>query len=555
MRLLRSSREFAERVETQFHTHGSPFKRFTWWMSLACSIVIVVWLGWNWAAGEQRIYQAGPISTSHQMFENDCAQCHTNTWAPFQRLCSWNETVRSVKDEQCAACHTGMPHDLPLTEILNPQPAGSSVNATSTAAPACAACHREHQGREGLADVADQFCIDCHRDIRSLDDGHPEFAIHRIRKSNSASPLQTVGADHGALALIEQTDEGWQDKAKIRFNHHKHLSQKIDGPTGSKVDLSQNCAACHESDTTHDFMRPISYERHCSSCHPLVFDPDRVQRVAVDGSRADVFFIDEPNQVLRNESNGVDLDIKHLKPNAFQPLVVPHGDLAIVRGYLTDFYFQQFSNRQPLPTDTATSDQDVPHVLRKAVADQTQAAEQFLQNFTFESKPDGASLRVRQFENMIADNSGGCFYCHTGQKQQNNNKDWSVIPPRIPSRWFPNSHFKHDPHRMLDCNACHKPTPSDPDGVRSSHATGDVLLPSISVCIKCHTSDAATVLKLSGGLRAPARSNCIECHTYHKRDVHSDQNRYLPRSERKDGRHGHSIGKRSISTFLEGKPK
>jgi len=555
MRLLRSSREFAERVETQFHTHGSPFKRFTWWTSLLCSIVVVAWLGWNWAAGEQRIYQAGLISTSHQMIENDCAQCHTNTWTPFQRLCSWNDAVRSVEDEQCAACHTGMPHDSPMADILNPKPNAALGDSASSEAPDCAACHREHQGREGLADVADRFCIDCHRNIKSLDDGHPEFAIHRLLKSDSGSPQQTIGADHGALALIEQTAAGWQDKAKIRFNHHKHLSQPIDGPFDSKVDLSQNCAACHESDTTRDFMQPINYEKHCSSCHPLVFDPDRVQRVAADGSRADIFFIDEMNRVLRNESNGSDLGIESLKPSAFQPLVVPHGNLNVVRGYLTDFYFQQSSQRQRTSTDAIATDHDAPDVLRRAVADKTKAAEHFLQNFTFESKPDGTSLRVRQFENMIADNSGGCFYCHTGQKPQDKADDWSVMPPDIPSRWFAHSHFKHDPHRMLDCSACHKTAAGGRGGVEASHATGDVLLPEISVCIKCHTSDAADVLKVSGGLRAPARSNCVECHTYHNRDVHSDQHRYLPRSERTEGRHGGSVGTRSISTFLEGKPE
>ena len=204
-------------------------------------------------------------------------------------------------------------------------------------------------------------------------------------------------------------------------------------------------------------------------------------------------------------------------------------------------------------TAATVTAEDAPGVLRKAVADKTQTAEQFLQNFTFAARPDAASMRVRQFEHMIADNSGGCFYCHTGKKPQDKADEWSVIPPRIPSRWLPHSNFQHEPHRMFDCNACHKPNPGDTGGVETSHATGDVLMPSISVCIKCHTSKSAAVLKLSGGLRTPARSNCVECHTYHKHDVQSHHERYLPRSERSEGRDGRSVKTRSISAFLEGK--
>jgi hypothetical protein len=101
----------------------------------------------------------------------------------------------------------------------------------------------------------------------------------------------------------------------------------------------------------------------------------------------------------------------------------------------------------------------------------------------------------------------GCMKCH----KTDLGSDFPGKPPAVaptgmrqsgpsdssrPRRWLIHSRFDHGTHRELRCAECH-------GGAETSRLTADVLLPSQSVCVKCHSP--------AGGVP----SACVTCHLYH----------------------------------------
>jgi hypothetical protein len=79
----------------------------------------------------------------------------------------------------------------------------------------------------------------------------------------------------------------------------------------------------------------------------------------------------------------------------------------------------------------------------------------------------------------------------------------AVSPPAIPARWLEHAAFDHHPHRAVPCVDCHAAAPR-------SQETGDVLLPDIDTCRRCHSA-ARPGPRAAGG----ATTRCISCHVYH----------------------------------------
>jgi hypothetical protein len=235
---MRDPKSLAEWIELDYHRHPSRF-----WRSLRLMLGLVVLacaglLASAHLSGNQAIYQAGPLSTAHAMFQNDCGQCHTESFQPLRRLWPGNTAVRSVTDEACLRCHDGPVH-----------------HAQQAFTPGCAACHREHRGQPSLARVASAHCTACHADLRRKDGASCEFL--------NVSDFCT---DHPEFALWRA--EVPRDPGMVRFNHHVHLHLKeevLNRLGGKKLD----CASCHQADAERRYMLPISYERHCAHCHPL----------------------------------------------------------------------------------------------------------------------------------------------------------------------------------------------------------------------------------------------------------------------------------------------
>ena len=294
-----SSRQLSERVEVGFHRRPNRMRRRMWMISVAACLVAFVWLMAVSVKEDYRVYEAGDVATAHKSFENDCAQCHTS-WAPLERLVLLDSSIHSTSNEKCIRCHDGLSH------YRNSD--GSSV--TGNTAMSCAACHREHQGDEGLAVVADRHCVTCHSDLKnekqytgtvvarieSFDphrsgSAHPEFALFRINRGDSGQ--DAPGEKHAVYALLGVEGKP-VDQAVIRFNHERHLyavyenGVLVEGLLDENrrlTDFSNRCDRCHELDAERRTMKPVNYEQHCSSCHPLDYDQrGNVNRAAGSGA-------------------------------------------------------------------------------------------------------------------------------------------------------------------------------------------------------------------------------------------------------------------------------
>lgn len=476
MQDIHSSREFSERVEIDFQKKPNRFRRRVWWSALLLSVLCLAWLGYEGAQGENHIFEAGSVATPHRIFENDCAKCHT-TWAPVERVLNldFSSTVYSVENRACLSCHPGTEHH------QNQIPAHRDIS--------CAHCHIEHDGDHDLKRVVDRICVDCHGDLEShaedatsfdltVDDfsrsnGHPEFAVYRLKQSDSPDPAG-IGRDHKVLQLLEYVEsEGWRDRTRLKFNHAAHL--RFDsGPDGRPVfriearerdereftNVDQLCRACHQTDSSGAYMKPISFEQHCQSCHPLLFDNRR-----------------------------------------FPKKQVPHGDVEIVRGFLTEWYTLE-ALKNPRNAEARAASRPIPGRRSRPQLNQEQAE-------WLASQVSNAEAQTRRHEHVLfgSEAKGGCVYCHIVGDEESNGLP-RIIPPGIPDRWEPHARFNHSAHQMLNCGECH-------GGAAKSKDTGDVLLPSVNLCRQCHSSDPAQPNGSSPARLRGARADCVECHMYH----------------------------------------
>lgn len=505
--MLRSSRELSSRVDINVHRQPNRLRRATWWLALWAGVGSLLWLWMQHLQGEHQIYQAGDVTSPHRLFENECWRCHT-TWTPLQRLVSFSDDAHSIDNKKCETCHRVAEHH------ANQVPAHKDVS--------CAACHQEHEGAEMLTKPSSRHCVACHTELKTTHgasevfakgvtrfdqlDGHPDFLLKTLLRDTATPPPHAKHGAHRAVEKFQRPGDSaprWQDRGRIRFNHAAHLKAEYDadgklihgliGKDRKFTDLSRSCEVCHEPDNEGRFLKPISFERHCRECHPLLFDHER-----------------------------------------FPGQSVPHETPDIVRGFLTETYTLKSLGTRNLelgtPTDASSrplpGHRDFQRLSKdqaKAVLDDVTKAEQIAQQH-----------RHSQFGYEA---TGGCRYCHdvepVAEKSPTAIADWKIIPTKIPSRWLSHSEFHHEPHRLLSCTACHA-------GVAQSKNTGDVLIPSIDICRACHAknpvewldglkSDTATQ---TGSPRSPqteslkdllshvnrgARTSCIECHVYHDR--------------------------------------
>lgn len=528
MALFQTSRELAARVEKDAQKHPNTFRRATWWAALWLTLLSLLWVGFEEVSGQNHIYEGGDLAIAHRMFENDCAKCHT-TWAPLQRLVSFDlgGKIHSVTNEACSSCHPGYEHH------QTQKPSNADIN--------CSFCHLEHVGDHDLKRLTDSACTACHRHLDqhftaqgdltaasfskevsgfSEPDGHPEFAFRRLNSETATSENKDIGAIHKIRQVLESVDVGgkqqWRDKAKIKFNHAKHLevltdkdgkpnfailerlgldaSGMLNGVDPHAItDGSQACNLCHKTDADGRYMLSINFEQHCHQCHKLYFDGERE---------------------------------------------VPHESPEIVRGFLTD-HFSLAALRSPERLQVEDSERQLPgrqrprltKVEAESVAQQVAQSEADLQKLltAAESLAGRRELGVKST----------CVKCHmieagssdvakaTGEKaasSKNALAQWSIVKPNIPSRWQSHSVFSHKGHQMLNCAECHGLASQDDNASRAelpqpsvfhSRATGDVLLPGINLCRKCHSDAPAIATGGLGSRTFGARSGCVECHDYH----------------------------------------
>jgi len=189
-------------------------------IALILGAVALVALLSLWAVGFREPVAPGPVISQHANFEARCEECHT--------------AGVGIADVRCQRCHdpSGAGRLTNAAHVLF----GSGDPKKAAAAPKvdCARCHVDHRGRRSAITRVDQgHCNQCH--FRSFS-AHPQFAV--LRNRSTAAP-------------------------GIEFPHDKHVAELAK----QGVAATESCVKCHEPSVKGRDLEPISFERHCASCH------------------------------------------------------------------------------------------------------------------------------------------------------------------------------------------------------------------------------------------------------------------------------------------------
>jgi hypothetical protein len=461
----RTTKKLAQRIDLNYFKRPTPLKRVKFWLSVMLPLLALVWVIAKSVFRDSRVYSGGRLSRAHAVLEEECSACHVRQ--------AGVSSARAA-DSACLACHDGPMH----------HPAGL-IDATHLA---CAECHTEHKGRVNISATSSQACAECHADlsgengppnyeahIRSLEDGHPEFA-----------------------ALRKNGLYGGRDPSGIRLNHAIHMKPIRHGPNGPLVNLE--CGNCHRpaavdadvaySDpsyrtpivkqkevarhfplygnsfkplrpsTGRELMAPVEFAYACSGCHSLNFD-----------KRFDVG--------------------------------VPHDEPKVIRAFLLKSfqeYIAAHAAELRVPRDSSRDLTGRP----EAPAFRTLTPAQWVEE------------RISDAEELLWRKT--CVQCHAvsarikiGEKLppvmpwlRNPNDNRPVLRPlpemivaQAREQWMPHAKFNHDAHRGFSCVSCHAKA-------LTSTESSDILLPGIATCKTCHAPGPSQ-----------ADSRCSECHTYH----------------------------------------
>ena len=88
----------------------------------------------------------------------------------------------------------------------------------------------------------------------------------------------------------------------------------------------------------------------------------------------------------------------------------------------------------------------------------------------------------------------GCAYCHE-VKPTGDEAAPAITHPVQMERWLAHGRFDHSKHLNITCARCHD--------AEHSRDTADVILPSRTTCVECHSP--------KGGVA----NDCSTCHSFH----------------------------------------
>jgi hypothetical protein len=398
--VARSSKDLAVRLRFDRFPPLDPFrKRFALVGIAAALLGVGIWAVTAGVIGSRQ-YLPGPVTPNHATFGDRCETCH--------------DAFQNAPDPRCLACHPGEERVAELPEIGRVQFAHSPY---ALAEDACATCHLEHLGDSGLRAVPDVACVSCHGDLRARP-GAPEIA-----------QSLTAFASHPEFGPLRP---GRSDPARLRFNHHVHLT--TDRITEDK---KLACASCHRLDARGLLMQPIEFERDCRGCHaqevtgPIAAievpheSPETIRRfleqklLALGAEEADQIF-GERNTFLPGRSDRGPIDESRTLRDFRNTWV----------GRLEKELYQPFTDQKPL-------------------------------------------LESNKF----------CFLCHLSERSLEGDVLPVVAKTDIPHRWLLHARFGHLRHAKIACEQCHA-------GIPESEDTAQVNLPGKALCESCHVADA-----------------------------------------------------------------
>jgi len=449
-----------------------PGKRPMAWISVLLILgIFMAWPIWSFYQGRtesaryaqgyhpDRMWNAGPLSRSHASLEHNCQACHVQPFVP-------------VRDQDCKACHTAI-HDHADPRRLAAATPGLSgfrrlrmqFGAMFGQTPGrCVECHREHEGAQDMPPTPQQFCADCHTDLRSrlpdtrlaaasdFANGHPEFRpLVLVNWSGEQPQMQRLAL--GANA---------REMSNLKFPHALHLD-----PRGGAAQMgrtlrsrygfgdSLQCSNCHIPTPDGTRFQPIDMETDCGMCHSLAFD----------------------------QLGGT---IRTLR----------HGAPAQVVGDILSLYRAGGPQR---PAELSAGAR-----ARPGDVSQIRAAVQFA------AARNNLGMRADQAVRSVFSQGGACFDCHEVTPAAPGRLNYGIRPVAFPTRYMLHGWFDHRQHLVVQrpgqprlegneaCASCH--------GARTSNSSADLLLPDLNSCRACHGGEHTN---------RPVASTCAMCHDYH----------------------------------------
>lgn len=469
--MARDHNNLWNRVDVAYHRRRPPFRALKRWLSFAFSFGAIGWVAALAMRNNETPFDSGPPSDAHRMIAGDCFRCHVEPWRGVQRLMG-DARSQTAMNQACLTCHGGSiafdPQRWVARHVSYDPRSGDPPYDAVNAAPvpqdsdvACGACHREHEGSSGLLEIADNQCIRCHADLGAT---HPSTEFAR--------QISSFVGDHPEFGIIEIRVA---DATKLKLNHAVHLKPNLLGP--GRIPVQMTCSDCHRptgvnadwpyalsspkagsSVATQSLgngatMQPIRYALHCAACHKLTVDP-------------------ESNILPGGE--------------------IPHESPERIRVYLRG----QLSAHADEHPEVLSEDEDSSAMRGPTLREAGPERERL--------KSAWVNERIGMIEQLLYKDRRDCLYCHEQEWPNGAGGLPIIVPPSMPNRWFAHAQFDHERHKIVACNACHTKA-------TSSTATGDVLLPGITLCRTCHAPASGSI----GG----ADHRCITCHTYHKRPV------------------------------------
>lgn len=264
--ILKQQKTRALRIDHDYHAKPHPWRTAMTWLSWVLPVAAAAAVGFLTFRSGASIYEPGPVSTRHQMFNERCEDCHEKSGAKFG----------VVTNEKCLKCHDGPLHNDrqvfngpdKLKKIVERKTRMSSATEeveVEANTPRCASCHTEHKGNRSLVRMNDSHCTQCHLDLKVSDNGKLMYKSGIDSFVNGHPNWRSVRVDEG-----DSKDVG-KDDTPIKFNHAAHMNAKKVKfkETSVKGDRELRCEDCHKADDQRHYMAPISYEAHCSECHEL----------------------------------------------------------------------------------------------------------------------------------------------------------------------------------------------------------------------------------------------------------------------------------------------
>jgi hypothetical protein len=405
------------------------------------------------------MWTAGPLSRSHAGLEHNCQACHTQPFVP-------------VRDQDCKACHTAIHDHADPRRLAEATPNLSGFRRLrmeigaffGQTAGRCVDCHREHEGAQEMPPTPQQFCADCHTDLRArlhdtrlasasdFSHGHPEFQPLVLVNWNGEQPqLQR--------ALLSQRP---REMSNLKFPHALHLD-----PRGGAAQMGRTlrqrygfgdtlqCSNCHVPTPDGTRFQPIDMETDCGMCHSLAFD----------------------------QLGGVTRTLRHGAP---QQVV---GDiLALYRAGGPQRPAELSAGARARPGDVS----------------QIRAAVQFAHARAT------LGMRADQAVRSVFSQGGACFDCHEVIQPPPGSLNYGIRPVAFPTRYMLHGWFDHRQHLIVQrpgqprlegaaaCASCHN--------APASNNAGDLLLPDLNSCRACHGGERTNL---------PVASTCAMCHDYH----------------------------------------